>query len=64
MRVLHLDEEGEETHEEFNEGFREGDRHRVMVGRNVNHHGYGERQNYRVKAGILTLLEILTLRQC
>ncbi|GKC56144.1 hypothetical protein Tco_1083742 [Tanacetum coccineum] len=34
------------------------------VRRNDNHYGYKEKQGYRVKAEILTLLEILILRWC
>ncbi|GJS25568.1 hypothetical protein Tco_0454200 [Tanacetum coccineum] len=46
------EEEGEETLDEFNRGPRRGDRHRTMVGRNVNPRGYGKQQSYRVKAEI------------
>ncbi|GJR03043.1 hypothetical protein Tco_0526027 [Tanacetum coccineum] len=46
------EEEGEETMDEFNRGPRRGDRHRTMVGRNVNPRGYGKQQSYRVKAEI------------
>nr|GEZ44269.1 RNA-directed DNA polymerase [Tanacetum cinerariifolium] len=46
------EEEGDETLDEFNRGLRRGDRHRTMVGRNVNPRGYGKRQSYRVKAEI------------
>ncbi|GKB81332.1 hypothetical protein Tco_0948227 [Tanacetum coccineum] len=37
---------------EFNRGPKGGDRPRVIVGRNVNHHGYGEQKSYQVKAEI------------
>nr|GFB11840.1 zf-CCHC domain-containing protein [Tanacetum cinerariifolium] len=46
------EEEGDETLDEFNRGLRRGDRHRTMVGRNVNPRGYNKRQSYRVKAEI------------
>nr|GEX11144.1 RNA-directed DNA polymerase [Tanacetum cinerariifolium] len=46
------EEEGEETLDEYNRVPRRGDRPRAMVGRNVNHRGYGERQSYLVKAEI------------
>ncbi|GJZ78988.1 hypothetical protein Tco_0643825 [Tanacetum coccineum] len=46
------EDEGEETMDEYNRGPLRGDRRRTMVGHNVNPRGYGERQSYRVKAGI------------
>nr|GEY91011.1 hypothetical protein [Tanacetum cinerariifolium] len=46
------EDEGEETMDEYNRDPMRGDRHRTMVGQNVNPHGYGERQSYRVKAEI------------
>ncbi|GJY77858.1 hypothetical protein Tco_0483659 [Tanacetum coccineum] len=46
------DEEGEETLDDFNRGPRGGNRPWVMTGWNINSHGYGEWQSYRVKAKI------------
>nr|GEZ90466.1 putative nucleotidyltransferase, ribonuclease H [Tanacetum cinerariifolium] len=46
------EDEGEETMDEYNRDPMRGDRHRTMVGQNVNPRGYGERQSYRVKAEI------------
>nr|GEZ19088.1 transposon Ty3-I Gag-Pol polyprotein [Tanacetum cinerariifolium] len=46
------EEEGEETLDEYNRVPRRGDRPKAMVGRNVNHCGYGERKSYLVKTEI------------
>ncbi|GJS53945.1 hypothetical protein Tco_0627307 [Tanacetum coccineum] len=48
----HDEEEGEEALDEYNRVPKRGDRPRAMVGRNINHRGYDERQSYRVKAEI------------
>ncbi|GJT82402.1 hypothetical protein Tco_1056744 [Tanacetum coccineum] len=43
--------EGEETLEDFNRVPRVGDRHRVIVDRNVSHRRYGERRSYQELGG-------------
>ncbi|GJR38676.1 hypothetical protein Tco_1214360 [Tanacetum coccineum] len=50
------------TLDEFNRGPRRGDRHRTIVGQNVNPRGYGKRQNYRVKAEIPNFIGNLNIK--
>ncbi|GJZ41853.1 hypothetical protein Tco_0588739, partial [Tanacetum coccineum] len=58
------EDEGEETMDEYNRGLMRGDRRSTMVGQNVNPCGYGERQSYRVKAGIPNFVGNLDIKAC